>query len=189
VEAAREVFWQHGLEGTAITDLEAATGLSRSSLYLAFEAKRGLFDAALANYLDTFIQPLLDPLEAPGASLPEAAAFFDTLAAMFGDPRSRRGCLMLNTIGELAGRDPTFTTPANAHANHLRAAFSNALKGAMSRREAARRSELLASATLGVWMAVRADPRDAAATCRAVAAEIASWTGAEARVPARQRGN
>src|SRR6185312_14988139 len=59
VVAAKQMFWQRGLEGTAIGDLEAATGLSRSSLYLAFGTKRALFDAALANYFDTFIDPLL----------------------------------------------------------------------------------------------------------------------------------
>ena len=48
VIAAKETFWQRGLEWTAVSDLEGATGLSRSSLYLAFETKRGLFDAALA---------------------------------------------------------------------------------------------------------------------------------------------
>jgi AcrR family transcriptional regulator len=175
VAAAKEVFWQHGLEGTAISDLETATGLSRSSLYLAFEAKRGLFDAALADYLDTFIQPLLDPMEAPGAGLRDAANFFRALATAFRDPQSQRGCLMTNTIGELAGRDPTFTAPANAFADHLRAAFFNALEDAMTKREATRRSELLTGATLGVWIAVRADPSDAAATCRAVAAEITAW--------------
>jgi hypothetical protein len=128
-------------------------------------------------------------MEAPGAGLRDAATFFRTLATTFRDPQSQRGCLMINTIGELAGRDPTFTAPANAFANHLRAAFLNALEGAMTKREAARRSELLTGATLGVWMAVRADPSDAAASCRAVAAEIASWAPPGDSVKVGRRGN
>ncbi|MEY2476886.1 MAG: TetR/AcrR family transcriptional regulator, transcriptional repressor for nem operon [Actinomycetota bacterium] len=192
VVAAKELFWQRGLEGTAIGDLEAATGLSRSSLYLAFGAKRALFDAALADYLDTFIDPLLAPVEAPQSGLAEAARFFRRLAALFADPRSRRGCLMINTIAELAGRDPTFTGPAAQFVNRYRAAFANALRGDAAqgdrtRREIARRSELLAVSTMGVWLAVRTDPTAAAHSCRAVANEITSWVRADQRPRSRNQ--
>ena len=190
VDAAKEVFWQRGLESTAIGDLEDGTGLSRSSLYLVFGSKRGLFDAALVDYLDGFVQPLLGPVEGPRAGLREAADFFRGLAALFADPQSQRGCLMINAMAELAGRDPSFTGPAAQFANRLRAAFSNALRGAvadrtLTRREATRRSELLAAATMGAWLAVRADPAAAATTCSAVAAEIISW--GRAGRPARRR--
>jgi AcrR family transcriptional regulator len=180
VVAAKEVFWQYGLEWASVSDLEDATGLSRSSLYAAFETKRALFDAALADYLESFIQPMLEPLEAPRAGLREAAGFFRTLAALFRTPQSRRGCLMINTIGELAGRDPTFTEPAAQFANRYREAFAKALRGAAAQgaiadRDVARRSELLAGATMGVWLTVRADPGAAATTCRSIATEVTSW--------------
>jgi TetR/AcrR family transcriptional repressor of nem operon len=189
VDAAMGVFWDRGLEWTAIGDLEDATGLGRSSLYLAFGSKRGIFDAALEGYLEGFIQPMLDPLEAAQAGLREAAGFFRALAILFRDPQAQRGDLMINTIAELAGRDPTFTGPAAQFANQLRAAFANALRGAadqgaMTSREAARRSELLTGAAMGVWMVVRADPGAAASTCRAVAAEITSWARSDTLAPA-----
>ena len=192
VIAAKEEFWQHGLEWTAVSDLEDATALSRSSLYLAFETKRGLFDAALADYCDSFIQSLLGPLEAPQAGLREAAVYFRALAALFANPESQRGCLMINTIGESAGRDPTFTGPAAQFADRFRAAFSNALRGAatqgaMASGEVARRSELLAAAALGVWLAVRADSAAAATTCRAVAHEITSWARSDKPATKRRR--
>jgi TetR/AcrR family transcriptional repressor of nem operon len=187
VVAAKEEFWQRGVEWTAVSDLEDATGLSRSSLYLAFETKRGLFDAALADYFDSFIQTLLGPLEAPQAGLREAAGFFRALAALFADPESQRGCLMINTIGALAGRDPTFTGPAAQFADRFRAAFSNALRGEMASRDVARRSELLAAAALGVWLAVRADSAAAATTCRAVANEISAWVHSDRPATKRHR--
>ena len=59
VRSARDVFWDKGFEGTSLADLEVATGLSRSSLYHAFTSKRGLFDAAVQDYLDTIIRPRL----------------------------------------------------------------------------------------------------------------------------------
>jgi NAD-dependent oxidoreductase involved in siderophore biosynthesis len=87
---------------------------------------------------------------------------------------------MINTIAELAGRDPAFTGPAAQFVNRYRAAFANALQGAaaqgeLSRGEISRRSELLAVSTIGVWLAVRTDPTAAARSCRAVASEITSW--------------
>ena len=36
--SALEAFWDHGLEGTAIPDLEKATGLSRSSTLVGVKA-------------------------------------------------------------------------------------------------------------------------------------------------------
>ena len=62
--SALEAFWDHGLEGTAIPDLEKATGLSRSSIYHSFGSKRGLFDAAVDTYLDQIVRPRLAPLQA-----------------------------------------------------------------------------------------------------------------------------
>jgi len=52
VRAARDVFWQHGYAEASVPDLEAATGLGRSSLYHSFGSKRELFDAAIESYLD-----------------------------------------------------------------------------------------------------------------------------------------
>ncbi len=188
VVAAKEIFWRLGLEGTAVTDLEKETGLSRSSLYAAFGTKRALFDAALSEYLETFIEDMVGPLEAPDAGLAEVVRFFRRLATLFSTPQSQRGCLMINTIADLAGRDPTFTGPAAAFADRYRAAFANALRdaarqGAMSRADVTRRSELLAGATIGVWLEVRCDPPGAARACRAIAAEIAAWAPGHPRRP------
>jgi AcrR family transcriptional regulator len=180
VDVAKQVFWDHGYEETALGDLEDATGLSRSSLYLAFGTKRGLFDAAMTEYVETFIDPRLGPVEAPGAGLREASRFFQDLATLFRDPGSQRGCLMINSIAELARSDPLWEALGGQFADRFRAAFLNALRnaeaqGAMSRRQAKSRAEFLSAAAMGVWLAVRVDHEAAAATCRAIATEITSW--------------
>jgi TetR/AcrR family transcriptional regulator, transcriptional repressor for nem operon len=182
--AAKQAFWDRGYEGTAIDDLQNATGLSRSSLYLAFGTKRAAFDAALAEYITSFIDPLLRPVEAPQAGLREIAAFFRWLADYFRRPEAERGCLFINSIAELAGRDPSFSPDAAYFINRLRAAFSNALRnaaavGAMDAKQVSRRTAMLTVSTLGVWLAVRSDPAEAAATCRAIAREISSWSSVQ----------
>ncbi|PKV09344.1 helix-turn-helix domain-containing protein [Bifidobacterium asteroides] len=50
---AREVFLEHGYEGTSIDALVKATGLLRGSLYGAFSSKRGMFVAALRDATDS----------------------------------------------------------------------------------------------------------------------------------------
>jgi AcrR family transcriptional regulator len=178
--AAKLVFWERGFQGTAVDDLQEATGLSRSSLYLAFGTKRSLFDAAVEEYSGTFIDPRLRPVEAPEAGLREAAAYFRLLGGYFLRPDAARGCLIVNSSAELAGRDPSFTPVAVAFTERLRAAFANALghaaaDGAMDPKHVARRAAMLTVSALGVWIVVRSDATTAAATCRALAQEITSW--------------
>jgi hypothetical protein len=138
-----------------------------------------LFDAALGEYIESFIDPLLGPVEAPGAGLREAAGYFLGLATLFGDRESQRGCLMINSIAELAGADPAWEERGAQFADRYRVAFLNALRsaeaqGAMDHRQTTRRAEFLAAAALGVWLAVRVDHSAAAVTYRAIATDIRS---------------
>ena len=46
-------FWDHGFEKTSISDLEACTGLKRTSLYNSFGKKDELFRTVIEFYIDT----------------------------------------------------------------------------------------------------------------------------------------
>lgn len=180
VEAAKNTFWEEGFDRTTVADLERSTGLNRSSMYLAFGAKRGLFELALDRYAASFIDPLLLPMERPSAGLAEIAGFFSNLRAFFLEsPGSERGCLMVNTIGELAGHDQEVTHRAAEYLNQLRHAFTHALEGAArgggTDASIGGRAQILAAATLGVWLCARIDPIDAAALCDAIVSEIDTW--------------
>ncbi len=71
LRAARDVFWVRGYEAASLDLLQAAMGLSRSSLYVTFGSKRALFTRVLSVYLAEVINPRLAPLEqeAPGSQL------------------------------------------------------------------------------------------------------------------------
>lgn len=102
VRAARAVFWQHGYEDASIPDLEAATGLKRSSLYNAFDSKRGLFDAAVNSYLDEVIRPRLRPLTGAQVSPDAIVEYFTGLRAALarsGSFTAENGCLLINAAG------------------------------------------------------------------------------------------
>jgi TetR/AcrR family transcriptional regulator, transcriptional repressor for nem operon len=95
IAAAEDVFWDNGYTGTALADIEAETGLNRSSLYLAFGSKQELFQRALDHYIATVLDPLLEPMEADGAIALAVEQFFRALARQFrgNQHTARRGCL------------------------------------------------------------------------------------------------
>lgn len=51
LDRALELFWQQGYEGTSLTELTAAMGINKPSLYAVFGNKEQLFARALDRYL------------------------------------------------------------------------------------------------------------------------------------------
>ncbi|MER7077318.1 transcriptional regulator, TetR family [Saccharopolyspora kobensis] len=109
LEAAMRTFWANGYEATSTQDLCEATGLGRSSIYNTFSSKHDLFIRALVRYVETTTANQLEILDDAGRSE------LDRIRALFGvvvdselenqqDGRSV-GCLTVNTVVELAGRD------------------------------------------------------------------------------------
>ena len=189
VEAAKELFWEHGYQGSTLADLELATGLNRSSLYQAFGTKEALFVEALDAYIDTFVAPRLEAMGRPGARPRDVTAFFGDLATLFRDDPAlwRRGCLWVNSFAEFSGREPPEGRAAE-YRHRLQSAFANALAevpGGVSTSAALveQRSRLLTATTFGIWLTARVDPTDAAGICDDVIAEVRSWGG---RAAARQ---
>src|SRR5688500_3177720 len=62
---ALRVFWQKGYEGTSLTDLTEAMGITRPSLYAAFGNKESLFRKALDLYEREKLAYIGEALEAP----------------------------------------------------------------------------------------------------------------------------
>lgn len=50
LDIAMRLFWAHGYEGVSISDLTAATGINRRSLYAEYGSKADLFRAAVRRY-------------------------------------------------------------------------------------------------------------------------------------------
>lgn len=64
---ALRVFWEKGYEGTSLTDLTEAMGITRPSLYAAFGNKESLFRKALDLYEREKLDYIGKALEAPTA--------------------------------------------------------------------------------------------------------------------------
>ena len=51
LDVAMRLFWEHGFDGTSMSELTEAMGINRRSVYAAFGNKEALFTAALERYL------------------------------------------------------------------------------------------------------------------------------------------
>ncbi|MFC8528516.1 TetR/AcrR family transcriptional regulator [Nocardia sp. NPDC057227] len=103
IDAALRAFWTAGYEATSTEQLCAATGLGRSSLYNTFTGKRELFERALRRYTERKNAALAELLAAHGARAGVRALLEQVVQAPADDPP---GCLVVNTLVELAPRDP-----------------------------------------------------------------------------------
>ena len=65
--SALTVFWSKGYEGTSLTDLTEAMGITRPSLYAAFGNKEALFRRALDLYQQEKLAYVRKALEQPTA--------------------------------------------------------------------------------------------------------------------------
>jgi AcrR family transcriptional regulator len=181
VEAAGDLFWERGYEMTSIADLEKKTGLDRSSLYHAFGNKHALFESALDCYVKVNLEDRLAGMRVEEAGLKAVADFFTGMAEAFrSDPRTRRGCLMVNSVAELGSRDPKVLRAAIAYRERFREAFATALgqasaRGPIEAKRTRARAEFLTATTMGLFVTARIDPVDAAEICQGIAAEVSSW--------------
>lgn len=106
---AMEVFWRQGYEGTSLSELTAAMGISAPSLYAAFGSKEALFREAVELYESVHGAAAFAKLDAPTAR--EAIeAMLRNNVAHYADPGTPPGCMVVlaattGTVGNEGVRD------------------------------------------------------------------------------------
>jgi AcrR family transcriptional regulator len=130
VRAARDRFWDAGYAATSMTDLSAATGLGKTSLYGAFGDKRALYLRVFDEYSTGAVQTA----RAEVADGPDAGAFERIRAYLLenahGAAGNPRGCLLARGTAELAGSDEDVAARARQAYGELSAVFAQAVEGA-----------------------------------------------------------
>ncbi|MEU4228827.1 TetR/AcrR family transcriptional regulator [Nonomuraea sp. NPDC026600] len=133
VEAAMRAFWSAGYEGTSTKDLCDATGLGRSSIYNTFKSKHDLFEKALRRYMDSKTAWLTELLD---GDLPVRekvrVLLWQAVDVEVGDPV---GCLVVNSLVELAPRDPEVALQLRRDGDRRLAALRAAFEVGHSRGE------------------------------------------------------
>lgn len=103
LEAAMDAFWEKGYEATSMADLCACTGLHKGSLYQAFGDKHQLFMSALRHYADKDFHRVAAVAFKSASPIANIRAAVDKIME---DAGSDRGCMMINSLVELAPHDP-----------------------------------------------------------------------------------
>ncbi|HVD98835.1 MAG TPA: TetR/AcrR family transcriptional regulator [Cytophagaceae bacterium] len=153
LDKAIEVFWKNGYEASSTEILLDAMGIGKSSFYLAFKGgKRELFEKALERRSDLSMGKLQRELDESENKIEFLKSFFMEVL----DPSSKRflnGCLMGNSIAELANIDLELKTKASSLLLRLEKVFATALKEAKKdgTLKAKENPELLAKYLLTVW--------------------------------------
>jgi AcrR family transcriptional regulator len=94
LEAALRVFWEKGYEGTALSDLTAAMGVNRPSIYATFGNKEALFRKALDRYAERMTNYTAEALKQPTARAVAERLMVGT-ADLLSSPGNPKGCLMV----------------------------------------------------------------------------------------------
>jgi AcrR family transcriptional regulator len=102
LKAALRVFWTKGYEGTALSDLTAAMGINRPSIYATFGNKEALFRKALDRYSAKMTGFTAEALKEPTARA-VAERLMEGTADLLSRPGNPKGCLMVQ--GALACGD------------------------------------------------------------------------------------
>lgn len=129
VEAARDRFWDAGYAATSLSDLSAATGLGKTSLYGAFGDKHALYLRIFDEYSAAAVRGVEAELAGPDEGALERihAHLLANAATSACNPR---GCLLARGTSELAGHDEAVATRARQAFLGLGGVYAGAVESA-----------------------------------------------------------
>ncbi|MEL7060091.1 MAG: TetR family transcriptional regulator [Acidobacteriota bacterium] len=170
LERATRQFWRDGYGATSVSELEAATGLGRKSLYNAFGPKDQLFLLALDLFAARAGAHNLAPLEETGATFDSIEEMLRRVAAEADTETGAFGCLICNTAREPISARDEVSRRITAYFERIEAAFAHALRGELARRSSGASTPapieelaaFLAGTLIGLCTAARSPLRPAA---------------------------
>lgn len=114
--ALLDVFWSRGYEGSTVRELCAATGQRPASLYAAFGDKDQMYQAAMRRYV-AWIEGHLTP---PDEGRDGVRHVLETTCQLTLADEARRGCLIVNAVGERENLSPRANATVNESFERLR---------------------------------------------------------------------
>lgn len=121
------LFWENGYEATGLSDIIAATGLGKASLYKAFGNKHAMYLKALGHYETLMIDAAVKLLRAPDlAPLERVEAFLSLSITAIGEG-DRRGCFLCNAAADRAALDGDTGTVVRRGYDKMRRGIAHSL--------------------------------------------------------------
>jgi TetR/AcrR family transcriptional repressor of nem operon len=128
LERAMEVFWQKGYQNTSVSELLAAMGINRWSMYETFGGKQELFLASLRLYRRRWSQLIADHLSQPGSAKAALTRLLREMGRQVTSDKLGRGCLIANSAVELRYLDPEAAQLVRGSLDSLEDGFVRALR-------------------------------------------------------------
>ncbi len=123
LSSALDVFWRLGYEASSIRRLLDAMDINRGTLYTAFSGKEALFLAAMARY-EADVTPLVEDVlmgePEPGVAI---RRFFHELIGSADPDTLKWGCLLFNSVSELACSRPHLARRASTMLDRVQDCF------------------------------------------------------------------
>jgi len=130
LDALMDVFWENGFVGTSYSQIMAATGLQKGSLYAAFGDKRSLYLEALARYDNGNVGDGVTMLRNENLSGSDRiGALMQSLVDAAETRRGRWGCLLCNAAVDQAPSNKSTEIVVLQSMNRMKAAITKALEG------------------------------------------------------------
>jgi TetR/AcrR family transcriptional regulator, copper-responsive repressor len=98
LDVAAHLFWERGYEGTSISDLTAAMGITPPSLYATFGSKEELFRLALDHSIKRESDRRAELLHAKIPTIEMLRAFLYDIAEGDTQPGKPRGCIVSTAV-------------------------------------------------------------------------------------------
>jgi TetR/AcrR family transcriptional repressor of nem operon len=128
LDKARDLFWEKGYNGTPPQDILDGTGLSRSSLYDTYGDKHTLFIKSLHRYRQTETAAAIEYLDAAADPAQAIRRIFHAAYDAMTAEEPRKGCLMVNSINELAPHDPEVENIIRENRQALEDGYARAIR-------------------------------------------------------------
>lgn len=124
LEKSMVLFWEKGFNGCTISDLVAATGVNRFSLYHEFENKEGILYHSLNLYRARYCDANLALLDETGDVIAILKQFY---LSFLEKERPVPGCYFIHIGTELADIDPRIKTSMDKYLMEIYVRFVNLL--------------------------------------------------------------
>jgi TetR/AcrR family transcriptional regulator, transcriptional repressor for nem operon len=141
LDRAMQLFWCKGYESTSVQDLLDEMGINRGSFYDTFGDKRSLFLAAIDRYNETFLSALRSSLTSTASAKQAITLTIRELAARAAADAQRKGCLVTNSVVELAPHDSEAAGRAANCLEQMELAFYETLLRAQAQGELSERHD------------------------------------------------
>ncbi len=106
IEKAAPIFNKKGYAGTSLSDITAATGLSKGSIYGNFRNKDEVAVCAFEHNLDFIRQYLRTEMEGLASYADKLKVYPKTFRRMYRELMANGGCPILNTVTEADDTHP-----------------------------------------------------------------------------------